>query len=186
MEAPVATQPRIIKSHDPYSRDYPKIIYLYRDGRDVAVSYYDYMYKLQDYEKDLSSFLSKMLKDGFEYGTWQGHVKGYLWGERASDVLAISYEELYDNTNSTLHRIRGFLGTTWEERDIEIAIQRSSFDVYQKDLYSHRFATHWSKGFRGGVKGAPGSWRERFSAQQNELFWELAGEVAAKLGYRKE
>jgi hypothetical protein len=34
--------PRVIKSHFPYQKAYKKVIYPYRDGRDVAISHYDY------------------------------------------------------------------------------------------------------------------------------------------------
>ena len=33
-------RPRIIKSHEKFTKNYPRVIYLYRDGRDVMVSYY--------------------------------------------------------------------------------------------------------------------------------------------------
>ena len=43
-------RPRYLKSHEPYDGRYPKVIYLVRDPRDVAISYYYWLLKFRKTE----------------------------------------------------------------------------------------------------------------------------------------
>lgn len=180
----IGTKPRIIKSHEQNTSKYKKVLYLYRDGRDVSVSYFDYMKKLHNYSSGFGSFLHEMLTKGFDFGTWQAHISSYLWQDKVEDLLAVSYEELHNDPLSVLFRIKEYFSATWTEDAIKQAIQKSSFHLYQKDILSHRYDSHWKKGFRGGVKGGPGAWKDHYSIENTELFWKLAGDVAARLGYQ--
>jgi len=182
----VETHPRIIKSHEQYTPDYKKIIYIYRDGRDVSVSYNDYMVKLRDYEEDFPSFLQDMLSGKFEYGSWQDHIAGWLWKKEKQEVHSICYERLFSDTKREMIRLGVFLKLKWSDNDIEQAIYRSSFDSFQKGIFSYKHSTHWEKGFRGGVKGGPGAREEIYTPQLDDIFWERAGSVAAKLGYERD
>ena len=74
---------RLIKSHEPYSgpqkRVYRKAIYLIRDGRDVAVSYYYTLIRRGLYEGDFGPFLRLFLAGGVDgYGPWHEHVESWL------------------------------------------------------------------------------------------------------------
>lgn len=182
---PVKTSPRILKSHEPFREGYPRVIYLYRDGRDVAVSYYDFYTKLRGYQESFEAFLTKMLHGELEYGTWQDHVATWLFRPGASHIQAVCYEALCQGTRQELERIGDFLGVAWSVAEIETAVARSTFDKFQKDYARHKQETHWRKGFTGGVKGGPGGWRGVFDEALNELFWQCAGDVAGRLGYSK-
>jgi estrone sulfotransferase len=183
---PVPTQPRILKSHKPFRPEYARVIYLYRDGRDVALSYYDFHKKLRDNPDDFPTFLSKMLRGEVPYGTWQDHVASWLFDDKTVDLLPVCYETLYQDTRAELERIGCFVGCQWSADDIQAAIDKSSFERFQRDYAQYKQETHWRKGFTGGVKGGPGKWREVFTPELNDMFWRYAGEIAGKLGYLKE
>ena len=63
------TMPRMIKSHEPFTKEYPKIIYLMRDGRDVACSYYNFYCRNRGNQHPLSFFLKEFLKPTFDFGS---------------------------------------------------------------------------------------------------------------------
>jgi hypothetical protein len=183
---PIRTHPRILKSHGPFCAGYAHVIYLYRDGRDVAFSYYDFQKKLRDNTDDFPTFLDKMLRGQVPYGAWQDHVASWLFSDQSVDLLSVCYETLYQDTLAELERIGRFVGCEWSVEHLQTAIEKSSFDQFRRDYARHKQETHWRKGFTGGVKGGPGKWREVFDSDLNDLFWRYAGEVAGKLGYSKE
>ena len=181
----VESNPRIVKSHEPFCSDYPRVIYLYRDGRDVAVSYHDFSQKLEGYQEGLAAFLLDMLQGRLPYGSWQAHVGSWLFRGSSVVVQGISYEELFEDTIAVLERVAEFLDYRWTEKEFKNAIAKSTLKKHRQDLRRYRKETHWSKGFQGGVKGAPGKWREVFDEELNDLYWKYAGQVAERLGYSK-
>jgi len=177
--------PRIIKSHERATKQYKKVIYIYRDGRDVSVSYYDYMVKLWNYPKDFTTFLKEMLAGQLRFGAWQDHVAGWIWGVEGVEILEVCYEQLFGQISCELKRVGGFLGYEWTEKDIEMANNRSTVDRIRKDIHSLKYSSQWSKGYRGGVKGGPGAWKEKFTSEHEDIFWKKAGTIARKLGYER-
>jgi estrone sulfotransferase len=179
-------QPRIFKSHEPFCDEYPRVIYLYRDGRDVSISYYDFYVKLKGYQGDFAQFLSRMLQGDLPYGSWQDHVSSWLFRDEKKSFLAISYEKLYGDTQKELERVGTFLELSWAESEVRSAIAKSTLEKQKNDFYRYKQETHWQQGFRGGVKGAPGKWREIFDESLNALYWQYAGQVAEKVGYSRQ
>lgn len=178
-------RPRIIKSHEPYSGNYPRVIYIYRDGRDVAVSYYDLSRTAFGYTGSFNEFLLQILRGGKEvgFGSWQDHVTGWLNAAQNGNVLCVKYEDLCDNTTDILEKIGCFMGKNFDVQLIASAINKSTFNVQKEHV--KLYSEHYKKGFRGGVKGGPGKWREVFSEELNELFWFHAGDLMTLLGYQK-
>jgi len=179
--------PRIIKSHFPYGEiPYKKVIYLFRDGRDVAVSYFHFLEKLQGYKKSFSVFFGEFLEGDLPFGKWHTHVNSMMLGENYLDILPVGYENLFKQTKVEISRIGDFLGYTWGSELIEDAIRKSSFSKVKQDYKEYKNMSHWSKGFYGGVRGGPGKWKDVITAKQNIRFWEVAGETAMALGYKKD
>ena len=92
---------RLIKSHEPYSspqkRFYRKAIYLIRDGRDVAVSYYYTLIRRGLYEGDFGPFLRLFLAGDVDgYGPWHEHVRSWLESPLHEDgsLLVLRYEDM--------------------------------------------------------------------------------------------
>ena len=181
----IESQPGIFKSHYPYCRDYPRVIYICRDGRDVSLSYYDLRKKKGHYQKEFRDFLLEMLQGQMPYGSWQVHIQSWLFQPYQPPLLMVKSEQLYNDTPGTLQLLGDFLGFKWSDREIELAIGKSTFEKQKKDFYAYKYESHWAKGFRGGVKGAPGKWREVFTDELNQVFWEYAGNICEKLDYPK-
>ena len=175
--------PRILKSHEPYCAQYKKVIYLFRDGRDVALSLYDFYVKLRDYHDTFRRFLSEILKGLLPYGSWQDHVDSWLFQSITSSILPVRYESLHSNPRAEIKRIGEFLGFDWRTQTIDTALAKSTLQRQGLDFYRHKKETHWEKGFKGGIHGTPGRWREMFNDDLESLFLTHAGKVSTALGY---
>ncbi len=179
----IPRRPRILKSHYPYRAQYRKVIYLYRDGRDVAISYHHFLVRLHDDKRDFPAFFIDFLHGRVPYGAWHEHVAGWMASrESTCSLLPIQYRALYDNPLKSLQRVGDFLGYQWSNEQISTAIEKSSYLRLQRDYQVRKYQSHWRKGFQGGVKGGPGKWKEVLTAEQNELFWEITGSISEKLG----
>jgi len=181
----IESQPRIFKSHSPYCSDYSRVIYLCRDGRDVSLSYYDLRKKKGLFKNNFYEFLLEMLQGKMPFGSWQDHIQSWVFLSHQIPLLLIKYEKLYEDTIETLRMFGNFLGIGWNDCQIETAIKKSTLEKQKKDFYKYKYTSHWAKGFRGGIKGAPGKWREVFTDELNQVFWEYAGNISEKLGYSK-
>src|SRR6185503_5706610 len=97
----------------PQRRLYRKAIYLIRDGRDVAVSYYYTLIRRGLYEGEFSPFLRLFLGGGVDgYGPWHEHVASWLDSPlaREGSVLAVKYEDLLGQPVENLSTTMEFLG----------------------------------------------------------------------------
>jgi hypothetical protein len=131
----ISSIPRFIKSHEPYNNKYNKVIYIVRDGRAVAVSYYYFMIKLGQISKELSftDYLNtKFLTGDVPFGDWQEHVLSWTSQERDS-VLVIRYEDMLENIESEFRKILLFCGLPIIESDLKMAIEKASFEEMKKN-----------------------------------------------------
>ena len=179
-------RPRVIKSHEQYTPEYRRVIYLYRDGRDCMVSWYDMETKLSGYKGRLDEFVLDCLSGSYgKWGSWQDHVRSWILVPHDIPILKVQYEGLCKKPYQCLKDIAIFLRLPVEDKKIEGAIHGSSKEVHQLFLRNNR-SDIWGKGFQGGIKGGPGKWREVFSDKLLELYWEYAGDVMEELEYQRE
>jgi hypothetical protein len=122
-------RPRVMKSHAPYMREYPKVIYLIRDGRDVYVSYY--FHRLKQLSPDCT--FKEFLKHYDHYPcTWGEHIATWLFKESTSKILVVRFEDLVRNCLKQLERILEFLCIERTENQLKLAIEASSFTNMQR------------------------------------------------------
>jgi hypothetical protein len=127
-------RPRIIKTHEYFDHRYPKIIYIVRDPRDVALSYYDFQrkymqiddqYPLERYVDDFVT--GKLISIG--WGTWGENVASWMFTRgKQRNFLLLRYEDMMRDTASELARIAEFLGIDPSAERLQRAIDRSSAD----------------------------------------------------------
>lgn len=177
------SRPRMIKSHELYQPLYPKVIYLYRDGRDVSVSYYNFYRAINQYPGTLDEFLRLFVKGQVGFGRWDMHIRSWMFRESSSSPLAVAYEELHSNTNSTVARVMEFLGYSRPPEAIQKAVEVCTFVRHQEVVKN--FSPHYATGYRGGVGGKAGRWRENLSPRQSAMLWEAMGHTLNALGYRQ-
>jgi len=126
--------PRFIKSHEYFDHRYPRVIYVVRDPRDVALSYYDFQrkyeqiedrYPLEQYVRDL---VNGRLSSA-DWGTWAENVGSWIaTRHNGKNFLLLRYEDMVSDTASELLRIADFLELKTSPRQLDQVIERSSAD----------------------------------------------------------
>ncbi len=175
--------PRLIKSHFSYFECYPKFIYVYRDGRDVMVSYYWFLVGREKFDGTFSEFLRRVNDQNF--GSWQDHIlRAMAYVEQSSaSVLFLKYEDMLNAPTQAGLQIADFCDIPASEAHIRTAVEKSSFhrlkeaeenyggpDVEQNKLTFFR-------------SGQAGQWRELFSEADLDYFMTEAGAALRQLGY---
>lgn len=188
-------KPRLLRSHEHFDRDYPKVIYVVRDPRSVSVSFYFHLLKRYRISKDTSfdSFLELFLKGKQnEQGSWDEHTGSWLgaWKRKPEKFHLVRYEDLKQDTNKILTEVVHFSGLEADESVIKRAIELSSFERMQKTEQDQQSTVRNLKTsdqrIKNVRKGKVDEWKQYFSEQQNDRIWSAFGHIMEQLGYRKE
>ncbi|CAM4532173.1 hypothetical protein PO909_023233 [Leuciscus waleckii] len=175
--------PRIITTHLPYhllgpalKQSNAKVIYVARNLKDVAVSYYHF-HKMANFLPDpgsFSEFLSAFLKGTVHYGSWFEHVKG--WTSHSKDIhnfLFITYEEMWQDLHGALQKVSRFLQCPLAEDELMLAQKYCSFNSMKENamvnytLIPQEIMDH-SKG-KFMRKGKVGDWKNILTEEQSCL-----------------
>lgn len=186
-------RPRIIKTHEYFDHRYKKVIYIVRDPRDVALSYYDFQrkYRQIDDQYPLDRYVDdfvtgKLISIG--WGTWSENVASWIFtrGMR-KEFLMLRYEDMMQDTTRELARIAAFLGIEPDPTRLQEAIRKSSAERMREleKLESAKWvATKNRRNDIPFVRGAKsGGWRSSLPescVHQIEAAW---GDLMSTLGY---
>jgi sulfotransferase family protein len=179
---------RILKSHEAFFagvRAPGPVVYVVRDGRDVAVSYYQQFVRRGWNPGEFSDFLPRFVAGALDgYGPWGRHVTSWLDRSVARDgrLLAIRYEDLLEDPLGGLQQTLEFLGASPDADVVEAAVEANRFEkMRQRETQS---AFHERQGDRFFVRrGIAGEWRETFSDADIALFDRAFGAALERLGY---
>ena len=169
--------PRIIKSHLPcgWLPRPGRYLYIWRDGRDVAVSYYHFYRSHLGYRDDFARFWQRFLRGDLQYRSWFRHVAG--WMAHASDpqVLVIRYEDLHKDCIAVLRRVAGHVGIAVSEERLTQIVAETSFTAMkgQETKFDHATALLLERGAesRGFLRrGVPGEGAVALDATQRAAF----------------
>lgn len=183
--ATLDASPRILKSHEPYRREYRKAIYLVRHVADVAVSYYNWLEWLTITPLGFDEFLPLFLSGSLDgYGPWHSHVRSWLEAKDA-EILVIRYEDLRINPQGSLERILDFAGAPLEADKISAAIANNTIEKMRGKEERARGSVFKNRStdnhfVRKGAVGESAVWLDQGGWR---LIEEYAGEVLRRLGY---
>lgn len=169
-----------------------KIIYVIRNPKDNAVSYYHHHRMstfLGNYKGKWDDFLELFIKGHLVYGDWFQHIKGYwdLAQQYPNRILFISYEEMKINLPKMIGLIADFVGKSLSDETINKIAKHCSFDEMKANTMVNRevlpipdlFDMSQTKFMR---KGIIGDWKNYFTQQQNEQFDKLYDQKMQGLG----
>lgn len=128
---------RFIKTHDYFFDCYPKSIYIYRDYRDVVISYYHYLKGHNQFRGSLSEFIrSDQLKTDF--GTWEEHVSAAInfRNEFPQRILFVGFDELKHAPEKTVKRMAEFCRLSLKQSPEEI-VQQCTFENLKETEETH-------------------------------------------------
>lgn len=136
-----------IKSHSKYNPFYYFVIYLMRNPFDVMVSYYNFMLDLS-YKGTFEEFV----KDpNLGILAWKAHVNSWIYGDvKAQRIHVIKYEDIMDDTRSSLISLYQNLGVELENDILNKAIDSSSLEFMKSSEETYRkFNPSYSMNFVG-------------------------------------
>lgn len=179
--------PRVFKSHLPrtWLPSGARYLYVERDGRDVAVSYYHLYRSHLGFSGTFDQFYESFLRGDVQYRSWFKHVAG--WRAYASDpaLLIVQYETLRAGLGGELDRIARF----WPlplAADLRKKLQQLcafEFMKMHESQFDHALAE--PAGGRmslGGFirRGESGSFAEHLSPEQQARFFERLREATPR------
>lgn len=177
---------RLVRTHEPYRTAYRKAVYLVRDARDVAVSYFHYMVGRGRYRGDLSAFVHLFLNGtGDGYGSWGAHIWSWLKSRAHAEgnVLVVRYEDMLVDPLGTVAGICDFLGVRKSEQEIGIAVASNAAEkMKQKERSSTHLARHLS-GKPFVRRAESGNWATLLSPDDNAEVISVLGAQLSTLGY---
>ena len=177
--------PRIFKSHMPYYmavggnpvKNPCKYIYVARNPKDVAVSYYYFESDKSwsgHYSGPWEHWLKMFIEGKVQRGDWFDHVLSWWKHKDAENILFLKYEDLRRDFGTELKKIVQFLNYPLAIEVMDKIMEKTSFDKMKKDKFSNM---HEIEEFRGFFrKGQIGSWKDQFTVAQNEQFDKLYAE----------
>jgi len=154
---------RLVKTHEPYRREYRRGAYFVRDVRDVLISWYRVTRADPDDLSDLDDFVRDFAKgEASPYGDWAAHVKGWLAAAERLPIRVIRFESLRTDPAGTILEIAGDLGLECTRDDVVAALERNSPErMHELEAKNEEYLTkafgYQSRGVRSGKIGG---WRE--------------------------
>ena len=107
-------RPRLLKSHESFQPLYKRVIYITRDPRDVAVSFYHHHVKAGNLPDDypMDDYVPRFVAGEFDsaFGSWGENVQSWLAMRCGNpDFLLLKYEQMLQSPESELQKISDFL-----------------------------------------------------------------------------
>ena len=168
-------RPRFIKTHHAFATiQFPKVIYIYRDGRDVYYSYFNWGKKQNLIPSNMlfSDFLQETLKS---QNKWSEHILSWTNKYPEERMLLIKYEDLIKNKLEVLKKVSEFINIPTNNQVLNQLIDISDFSKMSK--------TENNKEDVVLNKGTSGGWKKEFSKQDIEVFKMHENKALIKLGY---
>jgi hypothetical protein len=187
--------PRILKSHECFDPRYPRVIYIVRDPRDVAVSFYFYNLKVRvipdGYPMD--EFVNKFVAANVvayadRVGCWQDHVLSWIRLRKGKPGFAVvRYEDLLADPAKELTNFAPMLGIDPTPERVERAVRLSS--AHHMQALEKAQAKQWmtTKDTRQDIpfvrEAKSGGWRNKLSAAAVRTIEQAWGSTMKELGY---
>lgn len=164
--------PRVFKSHllPDWTPREGRFVHVYRDGFEVARSYYALYCDYLGYRDTFEAFLRRYMQGHVQYGSWFDHV-GAWQREKTRKVIHVEYAQLRRHTNLELRRVALALGLEITEERLAMVCQQASLERMRK--LQSRFDHATSIMRERGIK--PGSFigREHERSEHWRHEWEV-------------
>ncbi len=183
--------PRLFKSHLPYQKipkGPGKYIYVAREGKDVAVSYYHLYRMYQGYAGTFAEFFEQFMSGKVQSGSWFRHVRGWWEHGRDPNVLFLTYEELTRDLESCIRKVSDFCGLYVPSERLPGIVARCSFNFMKKHeaQFDPTMETLWEEGVQLNSflrSGRVGEGKTHLNSEQEARFSRAFRQQLEPAGY---
>ncbi len=175
--------PRYMSTHLPFalvprsSEHTVKYIYLARNPKDVAVSFFHFMCSAPvfDFDGTWEEFLQYFIKGNLPAGgSYFDHILEWWSHKDDENVLFLKYEDLKKDLKSQVKIIAEFLGFKLSDEEAQAVAEKCTFQAMKSNpnLEVNKFSKVIKKGSHLR-KGVVGDWKNHFSNEQLKEFNKL-------------
>jgi hypothetical protein len=191
-------RPRMLKSHECFQPQYPHVIYIVRDPRDVAISFYHHNVKARNIPDDypMTSFVPRFIEGEFDqkFGSWRDNVLSWTSVRGDSpNFMMLRYEEMKRDTAGALVQVVDFLERcSFRKIDssrttLQTAIELSSPErmrALEKEEAANWVLTKKTRSDKPFVRTAKaGGWKTELAPESAEMIESAWGDLMQSMGY---
>jgi len=191
-------RPRVLKSHECFQPHYPRVIYIVRDPRDVAISYYHHNVKAGNIPDDypIANFVPRFIAGEFDciFGSWRDNVLSWMALRQGTPwFLLMPYEDMKGDPAMALSSVVAFLeGCSFREIDARPEILQRAIELSSPErmrALEKQEGRQWvlTKGTRSDkpfVRSAiSGEWKSQLAPESLGAIEAAWGDVMQSLGY---
>ncbi|MBQ4800944.1 sulfotransferase domain-containing protein [Pseudoalteromonas sp. MMG006] len=166
--------PRLIKTHLHYNflktKIKGKVIYVQRDGMDVAWSQYHHIKSVYQPELTWKQHSQQFLDDS-RSDSWFKHVKQWRTNKNKINITYLQYEDVVTDLGAAAEKLADFIGVELTEEQKAQVVERCRFDRMKKEEKKYSPKPNFSNFIR---EGRTGSGKQNFSDEQQQLFLHLS------------
>jgi len=186
--------PRILKSHDVYDPRYPRVIYIVRDPRDVAVSFYHYNLKVRRFTDEVTMdefvdrFVTAKIWPSVDlFGSWENHVLSWVKMRGETEGFCfVRYEDMLRDPVAELKKMTPLLKINPTPEMLTRAVELSSADRMRALEKSQKgwVSTKGTRKDKPFVRAAEsGDWQSALSETSVRKIEQAWGATMQKFGY---
>ena len=191
-------RPRLLKSHECFQPHYPRVIYIVRDPRDVAVSFYHHNVKARNIPDDypMASFVPRFIAGEFDrmFGSWRDNVLSWtVLRQGDPGFLMLRYEDMKRDPATVLAEVAAFLlrGSFRQidarpealQRAITLSSPERMRALEQKEA-GQWVLTKETRSDKPFVRSAvSGGWKSQLAPESVAAIESAWGELMQRLGY---
>ncbi|XP_055692433.1 luciferin sulfotransferase-like isoform X1 [Lutzomyia longipalpis] len=193
------TTKRYIKSHLPahllsrslwYAKS--KVIYVARNPKDAAVSFFHHQKNLDGFTGSLDDYLDIFINDYVMFGPFHDHVLDFWRMRDEENVLFITYEEMKRDLEGVIRKTCAFLGKDYPAERIEELKEHLSFksmrenDKIKIEHFTGIYQDWQDKSYRFVRKGQVGGYKSEMSTEWIEKFNKWSEKELQGSGFKFE
>ncbi|XP_050409839.2 sulfotransferase 1B1 [Patella vulgata] len=158
-----------------------KIVYVYRNPKDVAVSLYCHITGIKrtnGYEGRFEDFLDLFLREKVAYGKWGDYIKEWedIVDKGETPIIAIAYEDMKRNPVKYIKEVAQFLELDVTDELCAAIADACSFSKMKsiaENFKENALNITWKEGSGMLRKGQVGDWKNWITVADNERFDEF-------------